>query len=266
MTYKTIILELDGPVATIILNRPESLNALTHGSFKEIGDAIGEINSMSDIRAVIIKGSGRAFSAGTDLKSLKGGEGGDVDRSHWGYRFRLYALQENLFRIERLEKPVIAQVHGYALGAALELVLTCDFRISTEDTRFALPEVLYGIIPDLGGSQRLIKSVGLLKAKELVMLGRHIDGMEAQNIGLVNKAVPAADLESEVSKLVEEIVRLPPLPIGLAKRNLDKALDMDLVSSLDETCQIQSMLLQTEDFKEGVQAKLEKRDPVFKGK
>jgi enoyl-CoA hydratase len=165
-----------------------------------------------------------------------------------------------------LEKPVIAQIHGYALGAAMELILACDFRISTLDAKFSLPEVRYGLIPDLGGCQRLTRIVGLPKAKEFVMLGRTVDGVEAQRIGLVQKAVPAEELEAEVRRWVDEILALPPLSVGLGKRVVDRAQDTDIGSSLDFTTQIQGMLINTDDFVEGVRAKLEKRNPSFQGR
>jgi enoyl-CoA hydratase len=148
----------------------------------------------------------------------------------------------------------------------MELILACDFRIGALDARLSLPEVRYGIIPDLGGCQRLVRVVGLPKAKELVMMGRTLDGIEAERIGLFNKAVEPASLDEEVSKWSDELLQLPPLSVGLGKRAVDKGLDTDIISSLDLTTQIQSMLLNTEDFSEGVRAKLEKREPAFKGK
>ncbi len=262
MEYKYLLMDKEDPFVTIVLNRPEKLNALSYDMFAEIGNAISEINKMTEIRAVIIKGSGRAFSAGTDLGGL--GEGGNR-RTTSGYRYHLYDLQENLSRIERLEKPVIAQIHGYALGGAMELILACDFRIAVSDTRFSLPEVPIGIVPDLGGCQRLVRIIGLPKAKEMIMMGRAINGVEAERIGLINKAVQADELETEVRKWAEEFTKLPPLAVGMAKRIVDKSLDTDLMSSFDSNWQLQSILTKTEDFKEGVRAKKEKRDPVFKG-
>jgi enoyl-CoA hydratase/carnithine racemase len=175
-------------------------------------------------------------------------------------------MQESYSRLERLEKPVIAQIHAYALGAGMELILACDFRIAAADARFSLPEVRYGIIPDLGGCQRLVRVVGLPKAKEMVMMGRTIDGAEAERIGLLNRAVNLENLDQAVREWTEELLALPPLPVGLGKRAVDKSLDTDILSSLDANAQVQSMLLTSEDFTEGVRAKLEKRQPSFKGK
>lgn len=263
MTYETILLEKEGPVAHIILNRPEKLNAVNYTMLLELGAAVDEINEMTDVRVVVIKGAGRAFCSGTDLQSL--GSGG-IDRSRPGYRYHLTRMQESYSRLERLEKPVIAQIHAYALGAGMELILACDFRIAAADARFSLPEVRYGIIPDLGGCQRLVRVVGLPKAKEMVMMGRTIDGAEAERIGLLNRAVNLENLDQAVREWTEELLALPPLPVGLGKRAVDKSLDTDILSSLDANAQVQSMLLTSEDFTEGVRAKLEKRQPSFKGK
>jgi enoyl-CoA hydratase/carnithine racemase len=262
MPYNTLIMEKEGEIVTVILNRPEKLNAMTHELLAELGMAMDEVNAMSDVRVVIIKGQGRAFSSGTDLQSLAGGE---MDRTRPGFRYHITRMQGTFNSIERLEKPVIAQIHGYALGAAMELVLACDFRICSLDCRFSLPEVRYGILPDLGGCQRLLRVVGLAKAKELVMLARTIDGAEAQRIGLVHKAVEAEGLEAEVRRWAEEILGLPPLSVGLGKRVLDKSADMDLMSAQDLTTQVQSMLMRTGDFLEGVRSKMEGRRPSFKG-
>ena len=263
MEYSNLILERHDQYATITLNRPDKLNAINYEVLSELGQAIDEINEMAEVRVVVIKGAGRAFSSGTDLQALGSGK---IDRTRPGYRYHLGQHQEVYSRIERLEKPVIAQIHGYALGGAMELALACDFRIATKDTRFALPEVIYGIIPDLGGCQRLVRAVGLLKAKELVMMGRTIDGVEAERIGFINRAVEPEALEVEVKKWAEELMPLPPLAVGLGKRMVDKALDMDILTSLDVNAQVQSMLIKTEDFTEAMRARVEKRRPQFKGK
>ncbi len=263
MAYTTLILEKKDAVMSVALNRPDKLNAINHELLLELGKAVDEINEMQEVRVVVIKGTGRAFSSGTDLQSLGSSK---IDRGHAGFRYHLGRFQQAYNSLERLEKPVIAQIHGYALGAAMELILACDFRIATLNTRFSLPEVLYGIVPDLGGCQRLVRAVGLPKAKELVMTGRALDGAEAAHIGLVTKAVEEERLEEEVNQWCAMFLRLPPLAVGLAKRVVDKGLDSDLMSSLDHTSQVQSMLLKSEDFREAITAKLEKRAPHFKGK
>jgi len=264
MPFETIIFEREDPLVFLTLNRPEKLNAINYQLLNELADAIDKINELSDVRAVIIKGAGRAFSSGMDLQVL-----GDkrLDRGRPGYRYHLARLQEAYNRIERLEKPIIAQIHGYAIGGGLELALSCDFRLSTADTRFQLPEVLYGIIPDLGGCQRIVRAVGLTRAKELVMLGRTIDGKKAERIGLINKAVVnVAELEHQSRMLAGEFLNIPPLSAGLGKHALNNSFDIDIISSLGHTAQIQSMLMKSEDFQEGIKARLEKRKPEFRGR
>jgi enoyl-CoA hydratase/carnithine racemase len=256
-------MEKEGRVATITLNRPEKLNAINHLMLEELARAIDEISMMPEVGVVIIRGEGRAFSSGTDLQALGTSGGGQGPQAR---RYALEMLQRPYNSMERLEKPIIARIHGYALGAAMEMILACDFRICSTDTRFSLPEVKYGIIPDLGGCQRLVRVVGLAKAKELVMTGRMIDAEEAMRIGLVNSMVPQDELDNEVDKWVQELLGLPPLAVGQGKRAVEKSLDMDILSALDYTAQVQSMLLESEDFVEAVKARLEKREPSFKGR
>lgn len=263
MSFNTIRLERKGRIATVVLNRPEKLNAISPQMLQELGAALDEISTMVDVGVVIIRGEGRAFSSGTDLQALGSTGGGHGPQAR---RYALAMFQGPYNRMEMLEKPVIARIHGYALGAAMELILACDFRICSLEARFSLPEVKYGLIPDLGGCQRLVRAVGLPKAKELAMTGRMIDGEEAAHIGLVNKAVPEDQLDQEVSKWAQELLGLPPLAVGQTKRALDKSLDMDIISALDYTAQVQSMLLESEDFFEAVKARLEKREPTFKGR
>jgi enoyl-CoA hydratase/3-hydroxyacyl-CoA dehydrogenase len=263
MAYETILLDHRERVVHLTLNRPERLNAISPKLLQELSSALDEISRMAQVRVVILAGAGRAFSSGTDLQALAG-EG--LERLPSAFRYQLKMMQEALTRITTLEKPVLAKVHGYALGAAMELALACDFRISTEDARWGLPEVLYSIVPDLGGTQRLVRLVGVGKAKELVMLGRTIDGAEAQTLGIVNRAVSPERLDEEVHAWVEEILRLPPLGVGLAKKTVDSAADSSIQTSLEFTAQVQGALISSKDFSEAVMAKLQKREPVFVGK
>lgn len=262
MDYETIVMERKGPVANLVLNRPEKLNAVSPRLLEELSQALDELSKAQEIRAVVIRGSGRAFSSGTDLQALAGH---GLERLPSAFRYHLARMQETYGRLASLERPVLAQMHGYALGAAMELALACDFRICTTDTIFSLPEVQYCLVPDLGGCQRLARTVGLAKAKELVMLGRRFNGVEAERMGIVHKAVAAGDLETEVSSWVEEILKLPPSAVGLAKRVVDLSLEASLDVGLDYTGQVQAALIASHDFMEAVRARLEGREPRFQG-
>lgn len=262
MGYETLLLKREGPVLSLIMNRPDKLNAISPRLLEEMAQALDEISRMENLRLLVIRGAGRAFSSGTDLQALAG-QG--LERVPTAFRYHLSRMQEVFGRISSLEKPVLAVIHGYALGAAMELALACDFRICTLDARFALPEVQYCLVPDLGGCQRLVRILGVAKAKELVMLGRALDGSKAQELGLVNKAVSSDKMDQELDKWKEEILALPPLSIGLAKRVVDLSPDTGLQAALEYTSQVQASLITSRDFEEAIRAKLEKRQPKFQG-
>lgn len=262
MGYETLLLEEQEGVVSLILNRPEKLNAISPRLLEEMAQALDEISRMENVRLLVIRGAGRAFSSGTDLQALAG-QG--LERVPTAFRYHLARMQEVFGRISSLEKPILALIHGYALGAAMELALACDFRICTLDTRFALPEVQYSIVPDLGGCQRLVRILGVAKAKEFVMLGRVVDGAKAQELGLVNKAVSQDKLDQELSAWKEEILALPPLSVGLGKRVVELSPDTGLQAALEYTSQVQASLITSRDFQEAIRAKLEKRKPRFQG-
>lgn len=262
MGYETLLLQREGPVLSLILNRPEKLNAISPRLLEEMAQALDEISRMENLRLLVIRGAGRAFSSGTDLQALAG-QG--LERVPTAFRYHLSRMQEVFGRIGSLEKPVLAVIHGYALGAAMELALACDFRICTLEARFALPEVQYCLVPDLGGCQRLVRILGVARAKEFVMLGRAVDGSKAQELGLVNKAVSSDKMDQELDTWKEEILALPPLSIGLAKRVVDLSPDTGLQAALEYTSQVQASLITSRDFEEAIRAKLEKRQPKFQG-
>ncbi len=262
MEYETLLLEKQEEVVSLVLNRPEKLNAISPRLLEEMAMALDEISRMVKVRLLVIRGAGRAFSSGTDLQALAG-QG--LDRASTSFRYHLSRMQEVFGRISSLEKPVLALIHGYALGAAMELALACDFRICTLDTRFALPEVQYCLVPDLGGCQRLARILGVARAKEFVMLGRAVDGIKAAELGLVHKAVAEEALDQELSAWIREILSLPPLAVGLGKRVVELSMDMGMQAALDYTSQVQATLIASRDFQEAIGAKLEKRQPRFQG-
>lgn len=248
----------------IILNRPEKRNAINREMLAGLETAVSQANRIPNLRAVLVRGEGAAFSAGIDVSALLGlaQEYGP----HW--QTRMHAITDEfqgvLTRLERLELPTIALLHGYCLGLALELALACDIRLAAEGTKLGLPETRLGIIPDVGGTTRLTRLVGPGRAKELIFTGRHFDAAYAGRWGIVNEVVPADQLLSQAEALVEELRQAAPLAVGMAKRVIDGLADIDRGLMLEGWAQ--SELFKTEDFMEGAQAFMMKRPSQFKGK
>ncbi len=212
--------DIEDSIATVLLNRPEAMNALNQDVFFGLQKAAQSLRENPDVRAVIMTGAGeRAFSAGIDLKMVASGGGGSAVFS--GYRAgfdRLFGLKSIFTMYEELAVPVIAAINGYCLGAAFELVLCCDMRLACDTARFALPEIQFGVIPDLGSTQRLPRIVSPGIAKELILTGRRIDAAEALRVGLVDHVYPKDQLMAEARKLAEEIAKLNAGIVEGAKR------------------------------------------------
>jgi enoyl-CoA hydratase/carnithine racemase len=256
--------ETRGSILEIVLNRPEKRNAINNELYQAFDTAVNEANKLSDIRAVLIRGEGKAFSAGIDTSDfLRLPEAYGPD---WQQRMRKITddFQRVLTNLERLELPTIALLHGYCLGLAMELALACDIRIAAEGTKLGLPETRLGMIPDVGGTTRLVRLVGPGKAKELIFTGRQIDAGLAEGWGIVNHVVPQEELLAAGEKLAEEISQAAPLAVGMAKRVIDGLADIDRGLMLEGWAQ--SQLFSTEDFMEGVQANMMRRKPDFKGR
>jgi len=245
--FKTLSLSQEGKILYLSLNRPEKRNAINTLMLAELEQCVPMIAARSDVGVVVLRGEGKAFSSGTDLDEL-----GELARSGNipGFRGMVRKLQRAFAEIEYLEKAVIAAVHGYALGAALELILACDLRIATEEARFSIPEVSLGIIPDLGGSHRLSRIVGVGRAKELILTGRMISAQEAERIGLVNKVVPPEQLRDTATAWAEEIMRNGLAAVGLAKRAVDMSFPLSSSAGLELAGIIQSLLISGESFRE----------------
>jgi enoyl-CoA hydratase/carnithine racemase len=248
----------------IVLNRPDKRNAINVELFEQFDAAVVRANRSPGVRTVLIRGEGKAFSAGIDVSALLG----LAERygPHWQQRMRAVTddFQRVLTRLERLELPTIALLHGYCLGLALELALACDMRIAAEGTMLALPETRLGIIPDVGGTTRLTRLVGPARAKELIFTGRQFDAATAEAWGIVNYVVPADGLGGKAEELAAEINQAGPLAVGMAKRVIDGLADVDRGLMLEGWAQ--SQLFSTEDFLEGAQSFMMKRPAVFKGK
>jgi len=257
--YKNILLEKDGYIGLLTINRPEVRNALDPRTFAEIRDAARACRFDKDVRVVVITGAGgKAFASGADIRSLKERETLDVLTSE---------AQDALNAVENLEKPVIAAIDGYALGGGCELAMACDIRIATRRSKLGQPEVNIGIIPGLGGTQRLQRLVGLGKAKELIFTGDIITADEAESIGLVNRVVSEPeDLITTAKEMAQKIISKAPVAVSLAKAALNIGSNVDIQSGLLFERHAQTIAFSTDDRMEGTSAFLEKRKPMFKGK
>ncbi len=224
-------LDIENAIATVLLNRPEAMNALNQDVFVGLQQAAQSIKENPYVRVAILTGAGeKAFSAGIDLKMVASGGGGSrvlFAKYREGYE-PLYSLKMIFTLYEELSVPVIAAVNGYCLGAAMELSLCCDMRLASDTAVFGLPEIQFGVIPDLGSTQRLPRIVGLGMAKELIITGRRINAAEALRVRLIDHVYPKDQLMTEARKLAEEIARINPHIVQGAKRATNLSLSTPL--------------------------------------
>jgi len=253
----------DGALLYVALNRPEKSNAIHRELLLELVDAIAAAERAPEVRAVILHGECPVFSAGVDFGMLAGDVHGEAPLP---FRTLIGDMQAALGRIEAIEKPVIAAMHRYVPGLGLELALACDLRIATADCELGLPEVRVGLVPDVGGTTRLVRTVGYAKAKELIMTGRMIGAAEAAAIGLVQQVVPVGEHLAAAARLGDEIAANAPLAVGLAKRLVDLGANVDKQTFLAMELLAQSILLRTDDAREGARALAERRPPRFTGR
>ena len=259
MEFNTLLFSLEDGIATITLNRPDVLNAVDMEMRHDFVALAERLFFDEEIRVVIFTGAGRAFSSGGDLSHFE---------KPWltpAFRANSRRLTKFFDDLEALEKPVIAAVNGPATGAGLELALACDICIASEDATFGFRENYLGLIPGVGGCVRLVRLIGLQKAKELIFTGKMIPAQEAHAIGLVNWVVPAEQLLKEAQDFAAQLRERAPQSLGLAKKILNIAADVDSASGVALEGLAQSILLKTEDHQEGLQAFREKRKPRFKG-
>ncbi|MDQ6907055.1 MAG: enoyl-CoA hydratase-related protein [Chloroflexota bacterium] len=255
--YEHILVERGDGVATVRLNRPKVLNALSTPLMTELVEALEALDADDAVRCIVITGNERAFAAGADI-----GEMADVSA--------VEMLKRNQFarweRIRKIRTPLIAAVNGYALGGGCELAMMCDMIVASESARFGQPEILIGIIPGAGGTQRLTRAVGKALAMEMVLTGRQITAREAFAAGLVNRVVPNELTLESATQLAKEVAARPPLAVMLGKDAVLKTYDMTLEAGLDAERKNFFLLFSTEDMREGMAAFLEKRAPQWKGK
>ncbi|OMP77251.1 MULTISPECIES: enoyl-CoA hydratase-related protein [unclassified Chitinophaga] len=244
-------------VAHIQLNRPKELNALNLQLMTELKDALKSLDADESVRVIVISGNEKAFAAGADIKQMAGKTAMDM------YNIDQFSTWDT---IKKTKKPLIAAVSGFALGGGCELVMLCDMIIASETARFGQPEIKIGVMPGAGGTQRLTRAVGKALAMEMVLTGKFITAIEALNAGLINRIVPVELYLQEAIQLATEIAALSPLAVRMAKESVLKAFDSSLEEGLHFERKNFYLLFASDDQKEGMQAFVEKRVPVFKGK
>jgi len=258
VAYQTIIVEVEDHVGTVRLNRPDALNALNHQLLDELAAALTEMDASNRVRAVVITGSDKAFAAGADVKEMAPKSFVDM-------------FAEDYFTgpseaIGRVRKPIIAAVAGYCLGGGCELAMMCDLIIAADTARFGQPEINLGVIPGLGGSQRLTRFVGKSKAMDMCLTGRFMDAAEAERSGLVSRVVPARDLLREANEVATRIAEKSPLAVRALKEAVDRSYETTLREGLLFERRLFHALFASEDQAEGMAAFTEKRRPQFRGK
>lgn len=263
MPDPTLLVENDGAVRTLRLNRPDVMNAFNNELLAALGKAVRDAEKDNSVRCLIITGNGRGFTAGQDLADV-------ADRYKSDAPIELGAhLREKynpiITKIRTMEKAVIAAVNGAAAGAGASLALACDLRVAAESASFIEAFVHVGLVPDCGSTFFLPRLVGVSRALEIAITGRKVKADEAFQIGLVNRVVPDAELMTEAMKLAQLLATLPPRAIGLTKRAMNRAWNVEVEDQLDYEAMLQTVAGQTRDHREGVAAFLEKRKPVFKG-
>ncbi|HMU77859.1 MAG: enoyl-CoA hydratase/isomerase family protein [Bacteroidetes bacterium] len=258
MSYTNLNYNVENGLATITINRPDKLNALNALTVQEIGAAVKKAINQSEVRIIIITGSGeKSFVAGADISEF---EGLNEEQS----RALAQAGQDAFFVIENSPKPVIAAINGFALGGGCELAMACHLRVAAENARFGQPEVKLGLIPAYGGTQRLTKLIGKTKALELMITTDMINAAEALQMGLVNYVVPQAELMNKTRELASKIMKQAPLAVAGVIRCVNDFYKQ--VNGFQTEVEVFGQCFKTEDNKEGVAAFKEKRSPVFKGK
>jgi len=259
MSYETLIVETPSAGVTLIrLNRPEALNALNSQLLGELGQALSAAEADEAVRCVVLTGSDRAFAAGADIKEMS-------DKSY-AQMFATNFFGDAGRRVEQFRKPIIAAVAGYALGGGCELAMLCDFIIAAETAKFGQPEINLGVMPGIGGTQRLPRAVGKSKAMDMVLTARMMDAAEAERAGLVSRVVPADKLLDEALAAAAKIAGQSPLAVMMNKELVNAAFETTLATGVAVERRLFHSLFAFEDQKEGMAAFVEKRKPDFKGK
>jgi len=254
MTTETIIVERRGRVGIVRLNRPQALNALNATLRNELLGAVEAFDADADVGCILITGSDKAFAAGADIKEMADQSYIDIFRADYTADYE---------RLARVRKPIIAAVAGFALGGGCELAMMCDLIIAADNAKFGQPEIKLGVIPGIGGTQRLARAVGKAKAMDLILTGRMMDAAEAERSGLVARVVPAASLMAEAIKVAETIAAMSQPSLIAAKEAVNRSFETSLAEGVRFERRVFHALFATKDRKEGMAAFIEKRPPRF---
>jgi len=255
-SYENILVETRGAVGLITLNRPKVLNALSAALARELGQALDAFEADAGIRAVVLTGSTKAFAAGVDIKEMASKTYAEVHLQDF--------ITDGWERISTFRKPIIAAVSGYALGGGCELAMMCDFIIASDTARFGQPEINLGVLPGIGGTQRLTRAIGKAKAMDMILTGRQMDATEAERAGLASRIVPADSLIDEAVKAAEKIAALSLPALLLAKEAVNRAFETTLAEGVRFERRVFHAAFALEDQKEGMAAFMAKRPPDFR--
>ncbi len=258
MAYETIIVDHESGVGTITLNRPDALNALNGELIDELGEALDGFEADDTIGCIVILGSDKAFAAGADIKEMQPKTFMDVYKEDF--------ITRNWERVARCRKPVIAGVAGYALGGGCELAMMCDTIVAADNAKFGQPEINLGVMPGVGGTQRLTRFVGKAKAMDMCLTGRMMDAAEAERSGLVTKVVPLDELRDEVLRMATKIAEQSHPIVMMTKESINRSYETTLAEGVRFERRLFHSMFATEDQKEGMTAFVEKRNPHFKHK
>jgi enoyl-CoA hydratase len=257
MSYQNILVETKGRVGVIRFNRPRALNALNAALVAELNAAIAAFEADGNIGCILITGSDKAFAAGADIKEM-------ADKSYMDVLLGDFAADQD--GIARARKPTIAAVAGFALGGGCEMAMQCDLIIAADNAKFGQPEIKLGVIPGIGGTQRLTRAIGKAKAMDLILTGRMMDAAEAERAGLVARVVPAANLMEEAMKVAETIAGMGLPSVYAAKESINRAFETTLAEGVRFERRVFHALFATEDQKEGMAAFVAKRPAKFKNR
>ncbi|WP_414123081.1 enoyl-CoA hydratase-related protein [Corynebacterium nuruki] len=253
--YETILTSVDGRVATITLNRPKALNALNQTVMEEVVDALAGFDADAGIGAVVVTGSEKAFAAGADITQMKDQTWPDIKLK------RFYALWE---QVNTIQTPIISAVSGYALGGGCELAMMGDIILASEKAKFGQPEITLGVIPGMGGTQRLTRAVGKYKAMDLILTGRTMGAEEAERSGLVSRVLPVDGFADAVAEIAAQVASYSRVALAAATETVDAALNTPLAEGMRQEREAFWGLFATEDQKEGMAAFVEKRKPEWR--